>query len=87
LAAEESVTRRPLEQDAMDARTADQIARALATMIGELMEDSVGIALTPPPGDLWPELLVEAAHDIAALAATISIVQRRAENAAAPRVD
>ena len=71
----------------MDAKTADQIARALGTMIGEIMEDYVAIALTPPAGDLWPEVLVDAAHDIAALAATISIVRRRSERDPATWVD
>ena len=65
----------------MDAKTADLIARALGTMIGKIMEDSVGLALAPPPGRAWSETLIDAGHDIAALAATISIIQRRSDEA------
>ncbi len=38
----------------MDAETAFEISRQLASVIGEIMEDSIPLALTPPKGRPGP---------------------------------
>jgi hypothetical protein len=67
----------------MDRQAIREAARLLASLIGEIMEDHVELALTAGeagPTD-WPEHLQRAGADIADLAKAIAVLCRRAESA------
>lgn len=70
----------------MDRQTARVASALLATLIGEIMEDHVDLALTAGPSTIgdWPRLLVLAGQDITTLAAAIEIVARRVEQSPPP---
>jgi hypothetical protein len=65
----------------MDRAELREAARLIATLIGEIMEDHVDLALTA--GDdgsaHWPVRLQRAGADIADLARAIAVLGRRAE--------
>ena len=65
----------------MDRETAHEATHVLATLIGEIMEDHVAMALSPPVGGNWPGALRRAGEDIATLAAAIAVITRRSEKA------
>ena len=65
----------------MDRKTAREVSRLLATLIGEIMEDHVELALSLDSAAVreGADRLARAGHDIAGLAGAIEVVARRAE--------
>jgi hypothetical protein len=61
----------------VDGKDALEASRLIATLIGEIMEDHVDIALSPAAEGDWPSELRQAGEDIACLASAIAIITRR----------
>ncbi len=61
----------------MERRTARAALDLLATLIGEILEDHVDLALTSPFDPRGAEPLRQAGADIAALASAIAVIGRR----------
>jgi hypothetical protein len=71
----------PLLEPAMDLETAREATSLIATLIGEIMEDHVMLALSAgdeAPAD-WPAVLEQAGEDIADLGKAIAVIARRGQ--------
>jgi hypothetical protein len=79
-ASDRSVSRLQTEA-AVDRKTAREVSRLLATLIGEIMEDHAEIALSLDFATARRDAqrLARAGEDIAGLAGAIEVIARRAE--------